>query len=90
MRNLTDEEAEIYDQRLNAEATEINNRVDDAFIELETQRNRLAGITKDISEHRKEIIETENKLGKYILWTKCLIAAMVMIWSLVFIILSQM
>ena len=50
MRNLTEEEAEIYDQWLNAEAVDINKRIDDAFMELHTHLGRMNGLTRDYSE----------------------------------------
>ena len=34
---------------------ELNKRIDDAFTELDTQRNRMSGLTRENSELKQEI-----------------------------------
>lgn len=41
---------------------ELNKRIDDAFTELDTQRNRISGLTRENSELKQEIIRLEDKV----------------------------
>lgn len=42
----------------------LNKRIDDAFIELDTQRNRISGLTRENSELKQEIKRLESKISK--------------------------
>ena len=53
--------AEYYIQD---ETEELNKRIDDAFTELDTQRNRISGLTKENSELKREIVWLESKINK--------------------------
>lgn len=53
--------AEYYIQD---ETEELNKRIDDAFTELDTQRNRISGLTKENSELKREIVWLEIKINK--------------------------
>lgn len=43
---------------------ELNKRVNDAFIELDTQRNRISGLTRENSELKQEIERLESRINK--------------------------
>lgn len=43
---------------------ELNKRIDVAFMELETQRNRMSGLTRENSELKQEIERLESKINK--------------------------
>ena len=43
---------------------ELNKRVDDAFTELDTQRNRMDGLTRENSELKQEIVRLESRINK--------------------------
>ena len=48
---------------MNKQVTEeLNKRIDDAFIELDTLRNRMSGLTRENSELKQEIIRLEDKV----------------------------
>ena len=47
-----------------AKTEELNKRMDDAFTELDTQRNRMSGLTRENSELRQEIIRLESRINK--------------------------
>lgn len=53
--------AEYYIQD---KVTELNKRVDDAFTELDTQRNRISGLTRENSELKQEIERLESRINK--------------------------
>lgn len=53
--------AEYYIQDNTAE---LNKRIDDAFIELDTQRNRMSGLTRENSELRQKIEMLEDRINK--------------------------
>lgn len=53
--------AEYYIQDKTAE---LNKRVDDAFTELDTQRNRMSGLTRENSELKQEIERLESRINK--------------------------
>lgn len=43
---------------------ELNKRVDDAFTELKTQRNRMSELTRENSKLKQEIKGLESKVNK--------------------------
>jgi uncharacterized coiled-coil DUF342 family protein len=43
---------------------ELNKRIDDAFTELDTQRNRMSGLTRENSELKQEIVRLESRINK--------------------------
>ena len=43
---------------------ELNKRIDDAFTELDTQRNRMSGLTRENSELKQEIERLEGRINK--------------------------
>lgn len=43
---------------------ELNKRIDDAFTELDTQRNRISGLTRENSELKQEIERLEGRINK--------------------------
>lgn len=43
---------------------ELNKHIDDAFTELDAQRNRMSGLTRENSELRQEIERLESRINK--------------------------
>ena len=43
---------------------ELNKRIDDAFTELDTQRNRMSGLTRENSELKQEIERLVSRINK--------------------------
>ena len=43
---------------------ELNKRIDDAFTELDIQRNRMSGLTRENSELKQEIERLESRINK--------------------------
>jgi len=54
-------EAEYYIQD---ETEGLSKRIDDAFMELDTQRNRISGLTRENSELKQEIERLESRINK--------------------------
>ena len=52
------------DEAINAITEELNKRIDDAFTELDTQRNRMSGLTRENSELKQEIERLESRINK--------------------------
>ena len=42
----------------------LNKRIDDAFTELDIQRNRMSGLTRENSELKQEIERLESRIDK--------------------------
>lgn len=63
---------------------ELNKRIDDAFTELDTQRNRMSGLTRENSELKQEIERLESRINK----TNIFIEFMIM--SYMFIALAKL
>ena len=87
MRNLTDEETEIYDQRLNAEAIDINKRIDDAFMELNTQRNLASSLIRDYRQLKEELVSLQDKQKSNLLWARILTGISAVMWIILLILL---
>lgn len=45
-----------------AKTEELNKRIDDAFTELNTQRNRMSGLTRENSELKQKIIRLTDEV----------------------------
>lgn len=69
--------AEYYIQD---EMEELNKRIDDAFTELDTQRNRMSGLTRENAELKQEIIRLEDKVHNLRIFLGLLSMIAVGIW----------
>ena len=87
MRNLTEEESEIYGQWLNDEAVDVNKRIDDAFSELNTHYNRMSGLTRDYRELKQELMRLQSEQESNLLWLRILAGISAVMWILMFILL---
>ena len=54
----------MADCYLQDKTEELNKRIDDAFTELDTQRNRISGLTRENSELKQEIKRLEGRINK--------------------------
>lgn len=71
--------AEYYIQDKTAE---LNKRVDDAFTELDTQRNRMSGLTRENSELKQEIIRLTDIVNSLRIFLGLLSMIAVGIWCI--------
>lgn len=51
---------------------ELNKRIDDAFTELDTQRHRMNGLTREGIELKHEILRLREEQKSNLLWTRIL------------------
>jgi predicted nuclease with TOPRIM domain len=65
---------------------ELNKRIDDAFIELDTQRNRISGLTKENSELKREIIRLTDEIHNLRIFLALFFIIAVGIWAIQWII----
>ena len=76
-------EAEYYIQ----DATEgLSTRIDDAFTELDTQRNRISGLTRENSELKREIIRLTDEVHNLRIFLGLFSIIAVGIWTIQWII----
>lgn len=54
----------MADYNIQDKTAELNKRVNDAFTELDTQRNRISGLTRENSELKQEIERLESRINK--------------------------
>lgn len=54
----------MADYYIQDKTEELNKRIDDAFTELDTQSNRISGLTKENSELKQEIKRLESRINK--------------------------
>ena len=54
----------MHDYYIQDKTEELNKRIDDAFTELDTQRNRMSGLTRENSELKQEIERLESRINK--------------------------
>ena len=85
MRNLTNEETEIYNSRYETEAVDVNKRVDDAFMELHTQLGRMNGLTRDYSKLKQELIKLQEAQKSNLLWSRILTGISAAMWVILLI-----
>lgn len=50
----------------------LNKRVDDAFTELDTQRNRMSGLTKECDELKQELLRLQEEHNQTLLCMRIL------------------
>lgn len=54
----------MTDYYIQDETEKLNKRINDAFTELDTQRNRMSELTKENSELKQEIKRLEGRVNK--------------------------
>ena len=77
--------AEPYQIELTDKTSELNKRVDDAFMELHTHLGRLKGLTMDYTELRQELLRLQEKQKSNLLWTRILTGVNVTMWVILLI-----
>lgn len=65
----------------------INKRIDDAFTELDTQRNRQKGLTQDYYELKKELLRLQAAQKLNLLWLRILTGISTVMWIILFILI---
>ena len=66
-----------YEYYIQDETEELNKRVDDAFTELDTQRNRMSGLTKECYELKQELLRLQEEQKSNLLQTHILTGVLV-------------
>ena len=64
---------------------ELNKRIDDAFTELDTQRNRQKGLTQDYNELKRELLRLQAEQKSNLLWTRILTGISAGLWVILLI-----
>ena len=64
---------------------ELNKRIDDAFTELDTQRNRMSGLTRECNELKQELVRLHEEQKKSLLWTRILTGISAGLWCILLI-----
>ena len=64
----------------------LNKRIDDAFTELDTQRNRMSGLTRENSELKREIIRLTDEVHNLRIFLGLFSIIAVGIWTIQWII----
>lgn len=77
--------AEPYQIELTDKTSELNKRVDDAFMELHTQLGRMNGLTRDYSELKQELIRLQAEQKSNLLWLRILTGISAVMWVIMFI-----
>ena len=67
----------MADCNIQDKTEELNKRIDDAFIELDTQRNRISGLTKECNELKREFLRLEKEQKSTLSWL-CMITVMLL------------
>lgn len=75
-------EAEYYIQD---ETEGLNKRIDDAFTELVTQRNRMSGLTRECNEIKQELLRLQEEQKKNLMWTRILTGISAGLWFILLI-----
>lgn len=70
--------AEYYIQDKTAE---LDKRIDDAFIELDTQRNRISGLTRENAELKNELIRLQKAQELKSLILRIMLGGMSLLWT---------
>lgn len=63
----------------------LNKRIDDVFTELDTQRNRMSGLTRENNELKQEVLRLQEEQKKNLLWTRILTGISAGLWFILLI-----
>jgi chromosome segregation ATPase len=64
---------------------ELNKRIDNAFTELDTQRNRMSGLTRECNELKQELLRLQEEQKKNLLWTRIFTGLSAGLWFILLI-----
>ncbi len=64
---------------------ELNKRIDSAFTELNTQRNRMSGLTREYNELKQELLRLQEEQMKNRLWAYVLTGISAGLWFILLI-----
>lgn len=70
----------MADYYIQDKTAELNKRIDDAFTELDTQRNRISGLTRENSELKNELIRLQEAQKLKSLILLIILGAMSFLW----------
>lgn len=59
---------------------ELNKRIDDVFVELDIQRNRISGLTRENSELKNELIRLQEVQKFKLLILRIILGVMSYLW----------
>ena len=70
----------MADEYIQDKTEELNKRIDDAFTELDTQRNRMSGLTRENSELKNELIRLQEVQKLKSLMLRIILGVMSFLW----------
>ena len=75
----------MADYYIQDKTEELNKRIDDAFMELDTQRNRMSGLTREYSELKQDLLRLQDEQKSNLLWTRILTGISAGLWFILLI-----
>ena len=77
--------AEFFQIGLTDKISEVNNRVDDAFIELSVLEDKTGGLDRKYAELKRELIKLQEEQMSNLLWTRILTGISAGLWVILLI-----
>ena len=74
-----------YGQKITDTNTIINKRIDDAFTELNNQRNLTSSLIRDYRQLKAELVSLQDKQKSNLLWTRMLTGVSAVMWVILLI-----
>ena len=74
-----------YRTELTDTTTEINKRIDDAFIELSVLESKTGGLNNKYTELKQELLCLQAEQKSNLLWTRILTGVNVLMWIILII-----
>lgn len=75
----------MYETNISDKYTDLNNRIDDAFMELFTQSIRMNGLTREYNELKQELLRLQEEQKSNLLWTRILTGISAGLWFILLI-----
>ena len=76
-----------YRTELTDTTTELNKRIDDAFIELSVLESKTGGLNNKYTELKRELLNLQKLQKSNLLWARILTGITAVMWIILFILL---
>lgn len=70
----------MYETNISDKYTDLNNRIDDAFMELLTQSIGMNGLTRECNELKQELLRLQEEQKSNLLWIRILTGISAGLW----------
>lgn len=70
----------MYETNISDKYTDLNNRIDDAFMELLTQSIGINGLTRECNELKQELLRLQEEQKSNLLWIRILTGISAGLW----------